>query len=528
MIEDLECVINDSNTVSIIESLHKTTTTLDKNKVNEAVKDKYFVNEKVKKGKVKMTRSQEHTPTSNDAATSFSSSAIVTRIDINKRRSISPSKRRRRPVENNILKKHLKKDLRNILATSDSGSFSLSERDLLSPSSRSCQTDDDDDENLYSNGSDDNYYDDSTDEAYESDRTPNRRDYEVNSDTDNCSTSSRDQTDTDCSYEQSSYTSTDNTNCADEYSDDQESHTDTDNESLDDCSRSETGTEDNRSRSSSEGRSPRDSLMSSKLLVYDRYMISPSKRKGVEQVSAQIENIKISSRSNNDVRIDETNNEENNETGMDFDAVESKENIVTTTIKNQVNERSRSKKKTSSTQPLCPVVERHPLKGKQTTSTDEGSSLRRNGALKEKQTTSSDQGSSVRRNDAIKAKQITSSEQSSSIRRRDPKYLLSQNDSNATPLIENLNKYSPRASNVVSGCTIPAELRDMPSILEKKKSLKKTLTKKQQQQDIICDSTKTAPQMDGSLLMTPQKNAIKGRKSKWVGPVKKFIGGLVS
>jgi len=55
--------------------------------------------------------------------------------------------------------------------------------------------------------------------------------------------------------------------------------------------------------------------------------------------------------------------------------------------------------------------------------------------------------------------------------------------------------------------------------------------KKQQQQHhqvVLLDPTKCTPSEDSSYILSHQKNAGNGRKIKWVGPLKKFVGGLVS
>ena len=114
-----------------------------------------------------------------------------------------------------------------------------------------------------------------------------------------------------------------------------------------------------------------------------------------------------------------------------------------------------------------------------------------------------------------------------SSKRKDPQCLIAQNDSNATPVIKNIYQRSLRSSESIE----LAALSEMPSILEKKKSLRKTFMKKQQQQHhqvVLLDPTKRTLSKDISSILSHQRNAGNGRKIKWVGPLKKFVGGLVS
>jgi hypothetical protein len=68
-------------------------------------------------------------------------------------------------------------------------------------------------------------------------------------------------------------------------------------------------------------------------------------------------------------------------------------------------------------------------------------------------------------------------------------------------------------------CTILAELCNMPSILKKKKRLKKNLTKKQlQQQDKTFHSTETAPPTDGSLLLHRKRMQAKAKRASGSAP----------
>jgi hypothetical protein len=176
----------------------------------------------------------------------------------------------------------------------------------------------------------------------------------------------------------------------------------------------------------------------------------------------------------------------------------------------------------------CPTVERIPLKGKQQAiATDpEITNNQRDLLQKGKKNTEPRPAGSHG-----KMKHTTSEDSGQpfgcSSKRKDPQCLIAQNDSNATPVIKNIYQRSLRSSESIE----LAALREIPSILEKKKSLRKTFMKKQQQQHhqvVLLDPTKCTPSEDISSILSHQRNAGNGRKIKWVGPLKKFVGGLVS
>jgi hypothetical protein len=532
MKEDLECVIDDKNTVSVLKTFRKTSIHIDKYNKRSGVEvvDKYCASEEVVDGKIEMNNASE-----GNMAASAKVVAIGREADRSRRRHFSPPNRRERPRKRQSVRKQTKQDLRRMASTYNSSSSSFSDHDNFSPSSKSCITDEDD--NLYSDESDDDGYDDTTDEAYDSDRTPDRRGCHRNSDTDNCSTStSRDQSYTDCSNDRSSYTSTDITNCAGEHSD---SQTDTDNYYSDDYSGLETGSDDISCTknsvvlASSDEKSPGHNIsLSSVLLDYDKYS-SPSRPNTFEQLSAQIGNMEISSPKNYSFNKSLNNQTKDRDKDLDLDEEDYKENLVLSAPLDKPDRQKgklgkKAKGAYSTEMSPCPTVERVPLKGKQQAiATDpEIINKRRDLLQKEKKTTEARLAGSHG-----KMKHTTSEDSGQpfgcSSKRKDPQCLIAQNDSNATPVIKNIYQRSLRSSESIE----TAALREMPSILEKKKSLRKTFMKKQQQQHhqvVLLDPTKCTPSEDSSYILSHQKNAGNGRKIKWVGPLKKFVGGLVS
>lgn len=531
MKEDLECVIDDKNTVSILKPFPKTSTDLDKYNKRKGIEvvDKYCPKKEISADRMEMNNAADGNTEPSTSSTRF---AIGRKAPRNMRRHLSPTKRQERSREKQSIRNQTKEDLRRIVSTYNSSSFSFSDNDNFSPSSKSCITDDND--NLYSDESGDDRYDDTTDEAYDTDRTSDRRDYSRNSDTDDCSTSSsRDQSYTDGSYERSSYTSTDVTNYADEHS---ESQSDTDNDYSDDYSGLETGSDDisctNNSvvLASPEEKSPGQNNLSlrSVLLDYNKYS-STTKSNAYEQVSAQIESMEVSSPKKYGLNKSWNNPTQDRDKELNLDEADYKENLVVSAPLDRPDSMSgklgKKAKESSSTElSPCPMVERIPLKGKrQTISIDSKTTNKRRDLLqKGKQPTEP-------RSVGSHGKMIYTTGddvgQPSSNRKNSP-CLIRQNDSNATPVIQNINQRSLRVSESIE----TAALREMPSILEKKKSLRKTFMKKQQQQHqiIILDPTKCAPSEDSSFILTNQKNTGNGRKMKWVRPLKKFVGGLVS
>jgi hypothetical protein len=533
MKEDLECVIDDKNTVSVLKTCRKTSIHIDKynkGKGVEVVVDKYCASEEVTDGKIEMNNASE-----GNMAPSIKFGAIGREPDRSRRRHFSPAKWRERPRERQNVTKQSKEDLRRKASTYNSTSCSFSDHDNFSPSSKSCVTDEDD--NRYSDESDDDGYDDTTDEAYDSDRTPDRRDYHRNSDTDNCSTSSsRDQSYTDCSNDRSSYTSADITNYTDEQS---ESQTDTDNYYSDDYSGLETGsdiiscTKNSFVLASSEEKIPGHNIsLSSVLLDYDKYS-SPSKPNAFEQLSAHIGNMEITSPKNYSLNKSLNNPTQDREKDLDLDEEDYKENLVVSApLDKPDRQNGKSGKKAkgahSTEMSPCLTVERVPLKGKQQSiTTDSEITNKLRDLLPKGKNPSEPRPVGSHSKMKHKTSDDTGQPLGCSSKRKDPQCLIAQNDSNATPVIKNMYQRSLRSSESIE----TAALREMPSILEKKKSLRKTFMKKQQQQQhqvVILDPTKCTPSEDSSYILSHQKNVGNGRKIKWVRPLKKFVGGLVS